>query len=144
MNTFKKDILETFQKLAKKLNLIVCEPLDSFVEIIGAEIGLRIRWKIDRIEGVFVTLFRVAEPNNEYSITYLIEYEEGSAQEIESTKANDTNKMLMLVEKYATALLLGTSEKFSAFEKYARRRVLEQMPKTPEIKATRWIRPEWI
>lgn len=144
MNAFKKDVLVVFQKLAKKLGLSVSEPSESFMELFGAEIGLRIRWQIDRIEGIFVTLFRIAEPNSEYSITYLIEYGEGSSQEIELSKANDTENLLKLVEKYAEELLLGTSDKFRAFEKYAKRRISEQIPETPEIRATKWIRPEWI
>lgn len=143
MNTYKNDVIAVFQNLASQLGLSASEPSGSFVEIVGAEIGLRIRWQIDRIEGIFVTLYRIAEPNSEYSITYLIEYMEGTPQEIETSKLNDAGRLATLVEKYAVVFLLGTPEEFKVFEEYAKSRILEKTPETPELNTTKWVRSEW-
>lgn len=144
MNSFKNEILSAGHKLASVSDLSVSEPSDSFIEVYGPEIGLRMRWQIDRIDGVFVTLFKKDDPITEYSITYLIEYEEGSSQDIESSNVNDVRLLLVLIHKYAEAFLRGTLDKFVPFERYAQRRICEQTPETPDIKVSKWVRPRWI
>jgi hypothetical protein len=144
MEAFKNNAITAFQEFANKHGLFVHKGLGAYIEILGIEIGLRARWQIDRIEGIFVTLFRKSEPNSEFSITYLVEYLEGAQEDIETSMMNNSAKLIELVEKYALAVLINNSFNFASFEAYAKRRIAEQTPETPEIRATNLIRPEWL
>ena len=143
MNQYKKQAVTAFEEFAKSSELKSISRSDTFMEIVGRETGLRIRWRVERIEGVFVTLFRLSERDREYSLVYLVEFENGNPKDINLAMSNDAGLLADVARRYGTKYLVGDLDKFIPFETYANRRIAEQSLDLPEIKATKWIRPEW-
>ena len=143
MDQYKKEAVTAFEEFAKNSGLVVRSRTDTFIDVVGSEIGLRVRWRVERTEGIFVTLFQVSEPRSEFSLVYLVEFENGSSEDIELAKSNDPRVLVEFARRYCTKFLSGNLEKFRPFKDFAKRRIAEQVPSTPEMKATKWIRPEW-
>ena len=143
MDQYKKQAVAAFESFGRTNRLEVSNSTDTSVDIVGCEIGLRVHWRVERMEGIFITLFRMSVPANEYSLVYLIEFENGKPEDINLAQSNNVTMLVDVAKRYCTKYLVGNTQDFQFFVEYANRRIAEQVHDIPEIKATKWIRPEW-
>jgi hypothetical protein len=151
MNSTKNEIVATFGEISRAAGLELETTNSSFVEIAGSGLVLRIRWEVERIKGVFVTLLRANTADessfNEYGISYLVEFKnlpDIDNVDVARSKSNNVVAMAELVKRYALPYLLGEVTDFQAVEEYAKRRISENLPEVPNINASKWVRPEWL
>ena len=115
------------------------------IDIKGEGIVMRIHWRVERLNRIFVTLRRATPVHSsEYGLPYLVKFKNGSGEDFECSRSGELRSLVNLVKKYALPYLLGTEEDFADFEAYTAQAVAQNLPLTPEIKANKWIRPEWI
>lgn len=143
MDQYKEQAVAAFESFGNTNGLEVSTSTRTLMDVVGCEIGLRVHWRVERMEGIFVTLFRTSVPEKEYSLVYLIEFENGNPEDIHLAQSNDVAALVDLVRRYCTKYLVGNTQDFQFFVEYANRRIAEQVHDIPEIKATKWIRPEW-
>lgn len=145
MCNFDANVAAAFKCLADEVGLPVHRASDDSIEIYGHDLLIRVRSQIERVRGIFVTIDRRGGGQRcEYGLPYLVEYNGGSKAEIDASVSDDLSILMQLTKRYAIDYLIGKTTDFSAFETFAARKTAERVPKTPEIKANKWIRPEWI
>ena len=143
-------IRDAFQGVADELHAQFHRGPGCYVDIPGQGVVVRVRWAVERIQGVFVTLFRghagEETPVREYGLAYLVEFKNRfapSSDDVECAKGDDPVALAELTRKYALDYLMGKPLDFSEFEEYAARRIAENAPATPTIRGTKFVRPEW-
>jgi hypothetical protein len=145
MDSNQKQIEEAFREVAALCHTVPRKADGYAIDIKGKGIVLRIHWRIERLNKIFVTLRRATPvQSSEYGLPYLVKFKNGSAEDFEHSQSGELKSLVDLTKKYALPYLLGTEEDFADFEAYTAQTVAQNLPATPEIRANKWIRPEWI
>ena len=102
MNQYKKQAVAAFESFGKTHGLEVSTRTETSMDIVGCEIGLRVHWQVERIQGIFVTLFQMSVPQNEYSLVYLVEFKNGNSDDIKSAQSNSATVLFDVVRRHCT------------------------------------------
>lgn len=141
MENLKQSTMVEFAKVARELSAQWGSPGDWF-EIAKSGTVFRIRWSIERIDGVFVTL--VGPDGKEYGLPYLVEFRGGSESDIAAATSDHPGATAGVFRRFAADLLNGASLDIAALDRLVAERVKAASNSAPEIKATRHVRPEWL
>ncbi len=82
-----------------------------------------------------------------FGLIYLIEFlgrEEDIKRDLALLNIEDIDNLVFLTNKYALPMLHATDIKFSEFKTFAMNKVRAILPDRFEIRANKWVRPEWI
>jgi len=144
MDELRAQVVKEFRKLAvacgAKWNIS-----EGYCDLSKNGIIVRVRWSIERIQGVLVTLREDGEDHpHEYGLYYLVGFRGGADQDMANARSGDAKLKAELVRRYAMDLLQGATKDFPAFAVYAEERVRANMPPAPTIKANKTVRPEWL
>ena len=144
MDELKNLIHDEFKKLAHSVGA-EWTMHDTWYEMSKSGTVLRIRWSIERIPGVFVTIV-VGDGDNtrEYGLPYLVEFRGGTTEDLADATSDDPKTTAAVLRKFILDLLEGARIDLSRFSQFVDERVQTSVPPIPRIKTTSRIRPEWI
>jgi hypothetical protein len=140
MSDLQSEVLQEFRKLADECGA-AWKVTDTFCELAKNGVTLRIRWSIERIPGVFVTL-EAGTP--EYGLPYLVEFRNGTEENLAAASSDDAKLTVNVAKIYATGFLEGTVRDFAAFAEFAEKHAAANVPPTPTILTNRIIRAECL
>lgn len=120
MRDLKTVVMQEFRNLSDECGA-TWTVTETFCELYKNGVTLRVRWTVERIEGVFVTLAIGAA---EYGLPYLVEFRGGDASESAAASSDDPIATAEVARKYALPLLEFASD-FSAFAAFVEKRVSE-------------------
>lgn len=143
MNDFKQQVIAAFEKVAEQCGG-TWSIADTFCEISKNNIVLRVRWSIERIRGVFVTLSDGCANQREYGLPYLVQFRGGAGQDLADASSDEPESTAEVVRKYAMDFLEGRVQDFSAFASFAEERACANTAPLPHVRASNRVRPEWI
>jgi|SRR6185503_2806718 len=137
MPDLRVEVLEEFRKVAETCDA-VWQVADTYCQLHKNGITMRVRWAVERIKGVFVTLTTGTE---EYGLPYLVEFRGGSASDFEAARSDNPKSTAEIARRYALPFLEAQALDFRAFLEFVEKRVSENARATPIIHANNTIRP---
>lgn len=115
MRDLKSEVVHEFRKLAELWDA-TWKVSATYFELSKNGVTLRVRWTIERIPGVFVTL-KMETP--EYGLPYLVKFKGGSEAELAAASSDEVEKTAEITRKYAKEFLDGSVSDFQMFVEFA-------------------------
>lgn len=127
MGELKYRVLDEFRTIAQDCHAEWTETED-YCEFSKNGIIVRIRWSIERISGVFVTLMNGKNAEAcEYGLPYLVEFLHGKPQDLANASSDDPKLTAEVVRQYASSLIHDTAWDFPEFATFAENRIRSNM-----------------
>ena len=147
---FKDQVMELFPEIARLAGTEMrrsAKRFDDYVEIPGNGFVLRVRWEIERTQGLLVTLYKEVKEEHlvprELNLGWFVKFKGGSVDEERIVEVGRGAEVIKIVKKYALGYLLGREKDFDNIDELSRREIEEKHHYSQWNKANKWIRPEW-
>jgi hypothetical protein len=122
MTNYREDILSAALRLAEKTGGQINET-KNYVDVGGAGVSIRIRWRLDWSFGIFIRFFRPGpDPKRkltECGLCWLVKYANGGPPDVKNAVSNRIAEVMDVVERYGLKYLLGQVDDFTRVEMYA-------------------------